>query len=186
MFAKFIVIQWKSVSRSPMWQKNLALNLLIGFFLFLFAVYLLMLGLLIEKILNELLPGRNHFDFFNGLLLYYFLGDLFIRFMMQSLPKLTIEAFLHLPILKKKFIHFMVSRTVLDIFNFIPLFIFIPVTFTIVIPGVGNYHAVNWILSLVLMILANNFLGTYMKRLLGTKPSIIGGIGPCVCCFDHP
>jgi hypothetical protein len=177
MFLRFIVLQWNSVSRSPMWQKNLALNLLIGFFLFLFAVYLLMLGLLIEKILNELFPGRNHFDFFNGLLLYYLLGDLFIRFMMQSLPKLTIEAFLHLPILKNKFIHFMVNRTILDIFNLIPLFIFIPVTFTIVIPAIGNVYAFNWILSLLLMILANNFLGTYLKRLLGTKPSLIGGIG---------
>jgi hypothetical protein len=177
MFLKFIVLQWKSVSRSPMWQKNLALNLLIGFFLFLFAVYLLMLGLLIEKILNEILPGRNHFDFFNGLLLYYFLGDLFIRFMMQSLPKLTIEAFLHLPIKKNKFIHFMVSRTTLDVFNLIPLFIFIPVTFTIVVPAIGNVYSLNWIFSLILMILANNFLSTYLKRLLGTKPSIIGGIG---------
>jgi len=177
MFAKFIVLQWKSVSRSPMWQKNLALNLLIGFFLFLFAVYLLMLGILIEKILNELLPGRNHFDFFNGLLLYYFLGDLFIRFMMQSLPKLTIESFCHLPIRKNKVIHFMVSRTVFDILNFIPLFIFIPVTFTIVVPYVGNQYAANWIISLLLMILANNFLATYLKRLLGTKPLIIGGIG---------
>ena len=177
MFIKFIVLQWKSVSRSPMWQKNLALNLLIGFFLLLFAVYLLMLGLLIEKILNELLPGRNHFDFFNGLLLYYFLGDLFVRFMMQSLPKLTIESFCHLPIKKNSVIHFMVSRTVFDILNIIPLFIFIPVTFTIAVPYVGNHHAANWILSLLIMILANNFLGTYLKRLLGTKPSILGGIG---------
>jgi hypothetical protein len=177
MFVKFIVLQWKSVSRSPMWQKNLALNLLIGFFLILFAAYLLMLGLLIEKILNELLPGRNHFDFFNGLLLYYFLVDLFIRFMMQSLPKLTIESFCHLPIKKNSIIHFMVSRTVFDILNFIPLFIFIPVTFTIIIPAIGNFYAFNWLFLLILMILANNFLGTYLKRLLGTKPSIIGGVG---------
>jgi hypothetical protein len=177
MFQKFIVLQWKTVYRSPIWQKNLALNMLVGFFLFLFALYLLLLGLMIEKILNELLPGRNHFDFLNGLILYYFLCDLFIRFMMQSLPKLTIESFLHLPIRKDKFIHFMVSRTVLDAFNFLPLLIFIPVTITLVVPAVGTFQACTWIFSLFLLILANNFLGTYLKRILGTKPSIIAGIG---------
>jgi hypothetical protein len=177
MFQKFIVLQWKTVYRSPIWQKNLALNILVGFFLFLFALYLLLLGLLIEKILNEMLPGRDHFDFLNGLVLYYLLGDLFIRFMMQSLPKITIEAFLHLPIRKKRFIHFMVSRTILDPFNFLPLLIFIPVTIKLVMPAVGTLQAFTWIFSLFLLILANNFLGTYLKRILGTKPSIIGGIG---------
>ena len=90
MFFKFLSLQIKTATRSPMWQKNLALNLVIGFFMLLFALYLLMLGLFIHKIMNEMLPHQDHFRVFNGILLYYFMGDLIIRFMMQSLPVLTI------------------------------------------------------------------------------------------------
>jgi len=160
-----------------MWQKNLALNLVIGFFLLLFAVYLLMLGLLINQIMNELAPHQDHFRMFNGILLYYFLADLLIRFLLQSLPVLTIESFLHLPVRKGTIIRYMLGRTLFDVFNFLPLFILIPVTFTIVIPHEGSLHALLWIGSLVILIGSDNFLVIYLKRLLGVKPAVVGALG---------
>lgn len=177
MFFKFLSLQIKIATRSPIWQKNLALNLVIGFFLLLFAVYLLMLGLLVNQIMNELLPHQDHFRLFNGILIYYFLGDFLIRFLMQSLPVLTIESFLHLPIRKGTIIWYMIGRTLFDIFNFLPLFILIPVTFTIVIPHEGGLHASLWITTLIILILSNNFLVTYLKRLLGAKPAMVGAFG---------
>jgi hypothetical protein len=177
MFLRFLLLQIKTATRSPMWQKNLALNLVIGFFLLLFAGYLLMLGLLINQIMNELLPHQDHFRLFNGILIYYFLGDLLIRFLIQSLPVLTIESFLHLPIRKGTIIRYMIGRTLFDIFNFLPLFILVPVTFTIVIPHEGGIRASMWISILIILILSNNFLVVYLKRLLGVKPAVVGGLG---------
>jgi hypothetical protein len=177
MFIRFLLLQIKTATRSPMWQKNLALNLVIGFFLLLFAGYLLMLGLLVNQIMNELLPHQDHFRLFNGILIYYFLGDLLIRFLMQSLPVLTIESFLHLPIRKGTIIRYMIGRTLFDIFSFLPLFILVPVTFTIVIPHEGGLIASLWISTLIVLILSNNFLVTYLKRLLGTKPAVVGAFG---------
>jgi len=177
MFRSFLLLQWKTASRSPIWHKNLALNLVIGFFLLLFALYLLMLGLFIDPILGELYPGRNKLELFNMILMYYFIADLLIRFMMQSLPQLTIESYLHLPIRKSTLIHYMAGRTIFDVFNLIPMFIFLPVTFTMILPLGGGSYALNWIIILILMILANNFLATYLKRLLGTRPLFIVLIG---------
>jgi len=183
MFIKFLNLQWKTVTRSPMWHKNLVLNLVIGFFLFLFGVHLLMLGILLSKILEELAPDRNQFDLFNGILIYYFLADLVIRFMMQSLPRLTIESYLHLPIRKNKIIFYMMGRTIADVFNLIPLLVFIPVTFTIVHPEGNGSMALTWLASLCMLILANNFLVTYLKRQLGSKPWLVGIIGVIVIFF---
>jgi hypothetical protein len=177
MFSKFFRLQWKDAIRSPMWQKNLILNLVVGFFLLLFALYLLLLGLFIDKILGELFPDRNKLELFNGLLLYYFLADLFIRFIMQSLPRLSIESFLHLPVRKRSLIHFMTGRTIFDVFNLIPLFVLLPVTFTIILPNGGRFFALNWIFILTILILANNFLATYLKRLFGAKPLVVAAIG---------
>lgn len=177
MFLRFLLLQIKTATRSPIWQKNLALNLVIGFFMFLFAIYLLMLGLFIGQIMNEVAPHEDHFRLFNGFLIYYFLGDLLVRFLMQSLPAMTIESFLHLPIRKGTIIRYMIGRTFFDVFNYLPLFIFIPVTFTIVIPSEGGLHALLWITTLILLILSNNFLVVYLKRLLGSKPAVVGILG---------
>ncbi len=177
MFFKFLLLQIKTATRSPIWQKNLALNLVIGFFLLLFAAYLLMLGLFIDKILNEVVPHQDHLRVFNGILLYYFMADLIIRFLMQPLPAFTIESFLHLPVRKGTIIRYMIGRTIMDIFNLLPLFIFIPVTFTIVTPHEGGLYASLWLLVLIILVLSNNFLVVYLKRLLGVKPALVGVLG---------
>ena len=177
MFLRFLRLQVKTTIRSPMWQKNLVLNIIVGFFILISALYLLMLGLFLDQILKDLMPERDPLQLVNGALIYYFFADLLIRFMMQNLPRLNIESFLHLPIRKKTIIHYMMGRTLTDIFNLIPLLIFVPVTFTIVRPNAGNTQAITWIITLILLILSNNFLATYMKRLLGAKPAIVGIMG---------
>ena len=173
MFVKFISLEWKSAKRASIWQKNLILNLVIGFFLFISLLYLLLIGLFIGKIIQEIYPGEDPVVIFNGFLIFYFFTDLFIRFMMQSLPEISLESFLHLPLRKSTIIHYMVGRTVLNLFNLIPLFIFIPVLFTLIKPEAGSLQSLNWMVTLILLILGNTFLSTYIKRMFGTKPLIV-------------
>ncbi|MEI6898570.1 MAG: DUF5687 family protein [Bacteroidota bacterium] len=177
MLRQFLSLQWKSATRSPMWQKNLALNIVVGFFITLFGLYLIMLGFLIGKILEELFPGRDILTLFNGALVYYFLFDLLIRFMMQALPRLQIESFIHLPFRKKSLIHFMIGRTVFDVFNLLPILVFLPCTFTLVLHHADGVTTLFWFINLVLVIFANNFLATLFKRQLGSKPLILLGVG---------
>ena len=176
MFFRFLVFQWKTAVRSPMWQKNLVLNLIIGFFLMLMLFYLVLIGLFFREIILDVKPGSDPFRVFNGLLLYYFVSDFMIRFMMQNLPRMNVESFLHLPLRKSTIVHFMVGRTSFDIFNFIPLFVLVPATFTLVIPEEGSRVAAVWLLALVLMVLGNNYLITWLKRMLGFKPWVVGAV----------
>jgi hypothetical protein len=177
MFIKLFSLQWKTATRSTMWQKNVALNIVVGFFLLLFSLYLLLLGLFIDQILGELFPDRSKTEVFNGFLIYYFLADIFMRFLMQGLPRLNVESFLHLPIRKSRLVHYIVSRTVADVFNLVPLFVLVPVLFTMIVPNMGVAYGLRWILVLFMMILGNNFLATWFKRELGAKPVLNAIIG---------
>jgi len=71
----------------------------------------------------------------------------------------------------------MMGRTIADILNLLPLLIFVPVTFTIIRPEAGNLQAATWIISILILVLSNNFLATFLKRLLGSKPTIVGIVG---------
>jgi len=173
MLVTILSLEWKSAKRASIWQKNLALNLVISFFLFLTMLYLMLIGLFIGKIISQVYPEENPVKIFNGFLIFYFFIDLFIRFLMQSLPKISLESFLHLPIRKSTIIHYMVGRTILNLFNVIPLFIIIPVLFTLIIPETGVPQSLFWLTALILLILGNSFLSTYIKRLFGTKPLIV-------------
>jgi len=69
--------------RSPFWQKNLALNIVLGFVILLVLVELLGLGLLLRKILTEVYPDQDVVAIINGALLYYSAIDLILRYHMQ-------------------------------------------------------------------------------------------------------
>ncbi|MCF8233572.1 MAG: DUF5687 family protein [Bacteroidales bacterium] len=188
MLKWFIVQQWKEATRSPMWQKNLILNIIIGFFLLLMILYLLALGLFINLILNEVYPEGEHVKIFNGFLLYYFFVDLLMRFLMQGLPKLSIESYLHLPIKKNRIVHYIVGKTMLGVFNFLPLLVLIPVAVKLVASQAGSAAGWSWMIALLALILANNFLATYLKRQLGSKPLVVAVYGLAIIALfvlDH-
>ncbi len=180
MLKWFISQQWKAALRSPMWQKNLMLNIIIGFFILLMMAYLLLLGMLINPIMNKAFPGMNHIMIFNGFLLYYFFIDLLFRFILQGLPKINIESYLHLPVKKTKIVHFVVAKTIFNVINLLPLLLLIPVSIRLIATRAGDVSGLTWMVALLLMIMGNNFLATYLKRQLGSKPLIVAVYGMIV------
>ncbi len=126
LFKIFLQQQWKETTRSSIWQRNLATNIFIGFFLLLMMGYLLMLGILIDPILRKIFPDDDPVAIFNGIIIYYLGFDLLIRYMMQSLPTFAIESYLHLPIRKRTMVHFVISKSIFHALNFLPLLVFVP------------------------------------------------------------
>ena len=164
----------KEYFRSPNLGKSTGISILLGFFIFLMILYALALGIFLHEILLKLYPGNDPVVVFNGILIFYFLADIVMRFFLQSLPKMQVEAYLHLPISKNSIVRFVVLRTLLGVFNFLPLFILIPFLVRSVSVTNGGGPAAFWFFSLFLFVLGNNFLATYLKRMLGSKPKIVG------------
>ncbi|MBC8486919.1 MAG: hypothetical protein H8D45_12890 [Bacteroidetes bacterium] len=177
IFKWFIRHQWKEMKRSSIWQKNVAINIVLGFFLLLMLLYLLILGLFIDKILEELYPDRDPVVVFNGIILYYLGIEFFLRFFMQSLPTLNIETYLHLPIKKSSIVHYVASKSVVVVGNYLSWLVFFPFAFKVIAPAYSTATAWVWIICMILLIFSNNFLATYIKRQLTGKPVIVGVFG---------
>ncbi|MCD4788894.1 MAG: DUF5687 family protein [Bacteroidales bacterium] len=177
IFKWFIRHQWKEMKRSSIWQKSVAINIVLGFFLLLMLLYLLILGLFIDKILEELYPDRDPVVIFNGIILYYLGIEFFLRFFMQSLPTLNIETYLHLPIKKSSIVHYVASKSVVVVGNYLSWLVFFPFAFKVIAPAYSTATAWVWIISMILLIFSNNFLATYIKRQLTGKPVIVGVFG---------
>jgi hypothetical protein len=171
------------MTRSPFWQKNIALNILLGIVVGIMLLYLLVLGLFIDKILMELFPDKNPIVVFNGIILYYFAFEFLVRFFMQSLPTLNIETYLHLPIKKSAIVHYVSSKSIFAIGNYLGWLVFFPFAFKVIAPAYSITTAWVWVLMMALLTFSNNFLATYIKRQLANKPSIVGFFGLGLVAF---
>ncbi|MBC3539516.1 DUF5687 family protein [Rufibacter sediminis] len=167
--------QWKESTRSSVWQKNLAVNLVLGFFMLLMLLYVVLLSVFLDKIIEWGLPGKDPVAVINGVMLYYFLLDLGMRFVMQELPVLSIQPYLHLPVGKGKLVHFVLWKSITSMFNFLPLLLFIPYALKMLPEVYGLGGAWSWVAGLFLLTLVNNFLTLYFKRQLAEKPLVTVG-----------
>ncbi len=177
IYSHFLRHQWKEMTRSPFWQKSIVLNILLAFLIGIMLLYLLALGLFIDKILAELFPGKDPVVIFNGIILYYFGFEFLIRFFMQSLPTLNIETYLHLPVKKSAIVHYVAFKSVFAIGNYLTWLVFFPFAFKVIAPAYSVTAAYVWIAAMVMLVFTNNFIATYIKRQLANRPSIVGIFG---------
>ncbi|AMM50913.1 hypothetical protein TH61_06510 [Rufibacter sp. DG15C] len=175
MLSLLLSHQWKETTRSSVWQKNLTVNLVLGFFMLLMLLYVVLLGFFLDNILNYMFPGKETLAMVNGGLLYYFLIDLAMRFFLQELPVLGIQPYLHLPVGKSKLVNFVLWKSITSLFNFLPLFLFIPFAVKTLPAVYGMAGTWMWVLGLFLLTLVNNFITLYVKRQLVEKPMVTFG-----------
>ena len=173
----FIQHQIKQSMRASIWQKTLVINIILGLVLLLMLAYLLFLGIFIDVILNEMFPDNDPIILFNSMLLYYFGLEFFIRFFMQSLPTLNLETYLHVPIKRSSIVHFVASKSIVVIGNYLSWLILIPFAVKVIVPNYSVGVALIWLLGIILLIFTNNFLATYVKRHLVGNPAIVGVFG---------
>ncbi|HNQ82881.1 MAG TPA: DUF5687 family protein [Bacteroidales bacterium] len=172
LFRIFLDHQWKEYRRSPVWQRNMVANIFVGFFSFLMIVYLLMIGFFLGPLLSEIMPDSDPVAIINGIILYFLGFDLLIRYLMQALPTFAIESYLHLPVRKSSMVHFVISKSLFHLLNFLPLLVFIPFAARTILPSHGGAASVAWIVSILFLVISNNFLATYLKRILVSRPVI--------------
>ena len=153
-----------------MFQRNLLINILFG----LFIVYMLgsfaIIGFFIDKILAEAFPDQDALLVFNGGLLYYFFIELVMRLQLQELPVMTIQPYLHLPVNRKKIVHYLLSKNLLSFFNFFPLLVTLPFGLKVILPSYGASGMLFWLVSTLFISLSLNYLCAYYKRYIIQKP----------------
>lgn len=170
MLLTLLTHQWKADIRSSVFQKSVALNIIMGLLILYFGGIFLFLGFNIDDILLKVFPSQDPVAVFNGGMLYYFLMDLFFRFMLQEMPVLAVQPYLHLPVGKNKLVHFVLVKSVFSFLNVLPLLFMVPFMVSAVMPAYGVGIALVWLLALVALTLFNNFVLLYFKRQLAAEP----------------
>ncbi len=158
MITRFMNLEWKQFFRSSYWQKGIGIKILIGFLALYFAVNFLILGFALYFILEDTYPDVNPLTKVNQFLFYWFLGDLLFRFFLQKLPVMSVKPLLILPIKKRKIVNYVLMKSVVSFFNFLPLFAVIPFGFVLMSKGNPTSMVLTWMFAMFIITLIINFL----------------------------
>ena len=171
MIIDFIKLRLRETTRSAAWNKNLAINILFGFFMLYMTVNFLLLGFLLDRILLQAFPDDDPVALVNGMLFYYLGVELLVRFLMQQTPAMSITPFLHLPVRRSRLMHLLLARSTVSPLNYISFLIFIPFA----IRAVSLYSgmaACLWLLMLFLLVVFVIYINVYVKRQMVVKPLV--------------
>ena len=164
MISHFLKLEWKQFFRSSHWQKGIALKIIMGFFVLYFMVAFLAIGVGGYYILKKTLPALDPLQLVNSYLLYVVLGELVLRYLMQTLPVMNIKPLLILPIKRSMLVHYVLGKSAISLFNIISLFFYIPFAVVLIIEGYDTGGALGWLLAVVLMTQSVNFLNFLINK----------------------
>lgn len=164
MIRKFLSLQWKEFKRSSSFQKGIAIKILLAFAALYFGGFAIFLGIGLFFILNKVLPGQDPITIVNNFIIFWFLFDLVFRYFMQQMPVMNVKPLMIIPIKQKTIIHFLLGKTVVSFFNFLPLFIFIPFSIVLLVHGYPPLSVILWFLSVVAITLILNFINILVNK----------------------
>ncbi|UCG27802.1 MAG: hypothetical protein JSV24_00150 [Bacteroidales bacterium] len=188
MLKELIIQNWKGVLRSPNLSRDTRSNIFIGILVFIMILNFFFLGFFFNELLMEINPDKNPLHLFNSFILYYLLVDLFARLVLQSVPGLSIQPYLHLNIGKSVLSHYLLFKSLGSIFNYIPFAIVIPFSIrNLSNPDLPGF-TMSWIAGIFLFLLFNAYLAVYVKRRALDKPVFEIGLGALIILsgvFDY-
>ncbi len=159
-----LIHQWKCFWRARGVNGDIILKLLIGFVWLYMSGIALGLGYFLEEIVKHLFPNKELVSLVCGVLFYYFFIDFIFRLLFQGLPTLIVQPYLIVNIQRSKILHFLNIRSLTSIYNFIPLFLFIPFSLQNIKIQYGIFGSMAFITLIISLTLFNNFLTLFLKR----------------------
>lgn len=172
---------WKKFTRSPAFGKDLTASIFIGIMGLMMVGYSLALGFGLNYIITEGLAQADSFRFLNMLLLYYFVLDFVMRYMIQNVPVLDIQPYLHLPLKRSRIMHYLLVKSLVHVLNFWGLLLFTPFAFMAVSGRFGASGAWSWLLSIWALSLCLHYIVILFKKKLDDS---IWGILSIVLLFS--
>ena len=154
---------WRELTRSANLRKNMAAKGVLIFLALYFSLVAIMLGFNLNEYLAAHYPNQPKISAFNSLVFIYVGFELVIRIMAQNLPTFGFQPFLIIPVKRKRIARYMLNKSLLHFFNFLPLLLILPFTFSVAIHELSTIKLISWFVSLYLMIIVNHFLAIYIK-----------------------
>lgn len=165
MINRFLSLEWKSFFRSASFGKSLGIKIFMGLLALYFLSMFLFIGFFMDKILKKVYPDIDPLVAFNGLIFFWILGDLLVRFFFQKLPVMSVKPLLTLPIKRKSIVNYVLGKSAISFINFLPLFAVIPFSIKLIYSGYDGSPILIWVITMILLTLINNFLNFIIESL---------------------
>lgn len=173
MIRHFITLQWKSFFRAASFRTNLAFRILMIFGALYFAAVFLILGLGSFYIIRD--SGvADPLNWVNRYMIYYLVGDLYIRYMLQRMPVMNIRPLLYLPFKKNEVVYYSLSKSASSFFNWAHAFFFVPFSIILWKEGYAISGIIGWHLGLMALFYCNNFINILMNNKDNIFYSLLG------------
>tara|TARA_R110000751_G_scaffold18016_3_gene54971 strand:+ start:8644 stop:10116 length:1473 start_codon:yes stop_codon:yes gene_type:complete len=163
MLKHFLTLEWKSFFRSASFKANLAIKIFMVFGALYFMAVFLGLGIGAFYIIEKQAWG-DPLLVVNRFMVYYIVGDLYIRYMLQKMPITNIKPLLYLPINKSKIVGYSLGKTVVSFFNWSHAFFFVPFSVVLVVEGYSPMGVMGWHLGIMALFLCNNFINVLVNN----------------------
>ena len=164
MTSTFLRHELKAFWRSKNTGKSIAIRIVMGFFILYLFINMFVLGLFLNDILAKVFPKEDLVVSFCGILLIYFLFDLFTRLQLQELPTLRVQPYLQLPVKRNALVRYLAFTALLSVFNLWPFVLFVPFIIKIIATDSGGLVALAFVVSLAGLTVFNNYFALYLKR----------------------
>jgi hypothetical protein len=162
MTTTFLKHELKAFWRSKNTGKSIVIRVVMGLavlYLFCIVAYLgFNLDIFLEGFKDDLVVS------FSGIILIYFLFDLFTRLQLQELPTLRVQPYLQLPVKRNALVRYLAFTSLLSVFNLWPFILFAPFIIKIVVTDSGAMAATAFIISIGGLTVFNNYFALYLKR----------------------
>ena len=165
MIKHFLNLEWKQYFRSSYWQKSMAINILMVFFALYFIVIFLFVGAFLFEIVSKLVPDQNPFTVVNNYLFYWIIADLLLRFFFQKLPVMSVKPLLILPIKRSKVVNYVLGKSALSFFNFLPLFAIIPFSISLYVNDYSTSLVLTWLFAMIILVLIINYFNFIIEAI---------------------
>ena len=148
----------KKLLRAPQLEAKLAIKILMGFVILYFGGSLLFLGIVVYPILSDQFPERDPISIINSVLVLIFIFELIIRYFLQQLPVTEIKSFLMLSIPKKRIIRNVLFRSLLSVYNAIPVLLYLPISISMLKDDYALDQVIAWWVAVTAFSFCLNFI----------------------------
>jgi hypothetical protein len=170
--------EFKRITRSISFGKELTTTFLLGFLGLMMLVYTLILGFALDSLITKGFDQPDSFAFLNRFILYYFAFEFVTRYFIQNAPVLDAQPYLHLPVKRSTLIHYLLGKSMFHLLNILAVLLFAPFTFMAVWTRSGGSTALLWLGSLILLSwTVHYFVILFKKRLDDTVWGLLSILG---------
>jgi len=164
MTSTFLRHELKAFWRSKNTGKSIAIRIVMGLMILYLLIIVTIAGFSLDKVLASKSFKGDMVISFSGLILLYYLVDLFIRLQLQELPTLRVQPYLLLLVKRNSLIKYLAFTALLSVFNLWPFLLFVPFIIKVIVTDSGAIVALAFIVSIAGLTVFNNYFALYLKR----------------------